>query len=211
MLSRSFTRLTVSSFVLVSLALACSDESSDSASTSDSGTSTNGDSSTNTSTDGSTASDSGTGSDTGTNNADGAVALDSGADSGPTYPTNPAAPQTVTTGATYSGTIAVDPTYAVAHYYKYVPASAFSSVKVNLVSLTPANSLGTVRWQTDTNVGLCDTTGNVKCCTAPGAASCNLTIKEGANPVMAGKTYYIIATGGPSYETNYSFTITETM
>ena len=56
------------------------------------------------------------------------------------FPTNPANAQTVTTGQTITGQVPLVPVTAtedVAHYYKYIPASAYTSVTVNTPTFRP--------------------------------------------------------------------------
>ncbi|MBX3233135.1 MAG: hypothetical protein KIT84_20295 [Labilithrix sp.] len=128
---------------------------------------------------------------------------DSGADAGSTSPDSPAKAQTITSGQNVAGSL--PPGTTSAHYYKYVPAQAFTSVAVNVTTLTPPFG-GAIRWQTDTTIGLCDITGGLRCC--DNAGSCNLTIREGTDPVEPGKTYYVIVTtSGPPLD--YAFSITE--
>lgn len=141
---------------------------------------------------------------------------DTGGEAGPVVPDSPEKAQTVTAGQAISGS--VPPRLndvESAHYYKYVPATAFSSVTVNVTTLGPADAKGQMRWTTSTPLGLCDLTSGVNCCQAgeaphDGPTSCHLTIKEGAS-VVAGKTYLIVALGGYTMTpfTDYAFTIQE--
>lgn len=157
--------------------------------------------------DGGSGADSASGTDAGTKNDAGGGGTDAGkdaADGGGGGPSDPNAPQTVTAGPSFSGSVpAGDDT---AHYFKYVPGQAFASVKINVATLGPTGT-GSVRWQDTTMVGLCDTTGGLKCCTATGGvASCKLSI----SPVVSGKTYYVIVAGDPTSKTDYAFSLVET-
>ena len=207
---RLFIGVSTVSFAAIAPLAACSedDPSSGVGSGSDSGSSTGEGGNTNP--DGGGASDASGGNDAGGGNDTGA---DTGADAG-TNPSDPNKPATITAGQSINGTVpASTPQADSAHFYKYVPAQAFTKVTVDVTALGPSTAFGDLRWQTDTQLGLCDSTGGVRCCdTTGGPSMCHLTIREGSNPsfqpVVPGKTYYVIVIGGTG-PTSYAFSLTE--
>jgi len=147
----------------------------------------------------------GTDSGGGGTDSGGTAKTDAGVDAGPT---SPATARTITVADSVSGTAPGGDD--AGHWFKYVPPQAFSSVSINVTVFGTEATLGTMRWQTSTTLGLCNIMGGVVCCNN-GPASCSLTITDaGGGPVVVGQTYWIIVLGGNAGQTtSYAFNLVE--